>query len=186
MHGKLLSGKTAWIFAVILTIFMSVGVAEEQMDGGGQRGHEAEKADTLYSERIRPAIDALTLHWREMYADAISAAPERAADGYLEIKNTRIIFWKENVTAEYLPDYYTNVTYAVEFMLLSNYFGSSPHYFNHGIYDCVVFLKDGSADVPINSIFDRYRAQTFSSDFTSFIDSIVDLGDAYNETFMLK
>ncbi|MCL1855890.1 MAG: hypothetical protein FWF86_09165, partial [Clostridia bacterium] len=67
-----------------------------------------------------------------------------------------------------------------------DYFGSSPHYFNHGIYDCVVFLKDGSVDVPIRSIFDRYRAQTFSSDFTSFIDSIVDLGDAYNETFMLK
>ena len=181
MRKKLLNGKMACILAVFLALFLAVGVAEEQMDASGLWWYDAENANTMYSERIRPAIDTLTQHWKEVYADL-----DMTVDGYLEIKNTRIIFWKENATTEYLPDFCENVAYVVEFMLLSDYFGSSPHYFNHGIYDCVVFLKDGSVDVPVRSIFDRYRGQTFSSDFTSFIDSIVDLGDAYNETFMLK
>ena len=114
MRRKLLNGRIMAVLAVILAVFLSVGVAEEQTDANGPWGYDAEKAGTMYGERIRPAIDALTQHWKEVYADKNSADLGMTVDGYLEIKNTRIIFWKENATTEHLPDLVENVAYVVE------------------------------------------------------------------------
>lgn len=124
---------------------------------------------------VSKAINELQNHWEELYADV-----NYDTDGYFEIKNTRIVYIKENDTDEF-----KDIDCIVEFVLYTDYYGSAPYYQHVGIDDTVVVFKDGSMKVQYNLI-NRYRMKYYSNDFSGFIESITDYSDKYNCVKKLK
>ena len=134
--------------------------------------------ENQYDARVQSAIEALKLEWVEKYAQYIDA------DVHLEIKNTRIVFIKDD--AHEVHEMFENVDYIVEFVLFSDLFGNPQYFFQWTTNDTVVFLKDGSAEVAHTNYLRIYVSRVFSYDFSGIIDSVEDLGAVYNQVFLLK
>lgn len=130
---------------------------------------------TKYHDIIIDAIEEVKDCWRQHYDE-----PEYKSDGYFESKNTRLITIKDNEIEQF-----HDVSCIIEFELFTDYYGSSPYYENININDNVIVYKNGTMDVA-NSPIQMYRAMTFISDFSGFIESIDDYQDQYNCVEKLK
>ena len=122
------------------------------------------------SAMVKDAIDELEEHWEDFYDEH----PKYAGDGYFEIKNTRVVYIKEN-DIPMLED----VKCIIEFELYTDYYGSAPYYTNVHMYDNVVVYNDGSMDVQ-SHIMQSYLSMYFSNDFSDIIESVKDYEDKYN------
>jgi len=146
--------------------------------GGGKIDNKANgDADRI----VTRAVDALKQQWKEIYSDDMYIGCE----GYLEIKNARIIYINDEIEAGIAEEMFGNVDYIVEFIIYSDYFASAPYYMNIGLYDTVVFYDDGYTEVT-RSMLNIYRARTYEADLSNIIKSIEDLGDKYNAVFKLR
>lgn len=138
--------------------------------------------NTAYQPLVLPAIDVLKEHWKESYAkDGMSKS------GYLEIKNTRIIWIQDGLAgSESTPvkQFFGNVDYIIEFVLYTDYFGSEPYYNNAWIDNCVVVYTDGTRRV-VRDQFELYRSRSYNMDYSGIIERIVDLGSEYNSAYRL-
>ncbi len=160
---------------------------------GCTKGQAEPGIDPAHAEAVEQAIEVLKAHWEQSYAETSDFT-----NGYLEIKNTRIIKIKDEPTTPdgdstntTLISQFGNVEYVVEFMLYSDYFGSSafgdkPYYTNISLDDAVVIYKDGSAEVRRQTPFEIYRSRTYSLDYSGIIEDIADLGSAYNAVYNLN
>ena len=112
---------------------------------GGCTGTPSDSAaDRTYDETVTTAIAALQEAWEEKYRE--SPLETRVNDIY--IKNTRVIKVREGCDFPLLND----AVCVVEFIILSDYFGSQGRYFrNAGILDTVIFYRDGHTEVPERS-----------------------------------
>ena len=124
---------------------------------------------------VQEAISCLQTYWQRDYASNTAYS----TDGYLEIKNTRVI----TIAPNDLEDW-SNIACVVEFELYSDLFGGAPYYVNAGTNDTVTFYTDGRRQVS-RSPFLLYAARTYSYDF-DWIEEIQDLGTAYNGAWYLK
>ena len=134
------------------------------------------------------AQQALLAFWTEEYKKDYY----EGHTGHLEIKNTRVITIAQNVSSNYneasdkkAQEYFGDVAYVVEFLILSDYLMTEPYYSFVGIYDHVIVHRDGTMEVSRNP-FDLYRTRTYLTDFTGIIEEIDDLRDAYNGVFSLR
>ena len=138
---------------------------------------EESKKKLEHHEMVTDAIKLLKEHWQEFYEES-----EVETDRYFEIKNTRVITLKDNdIEFANIQD----IAYIVEFVIYSDYWGSAPYYSNAGLYDEVVVYKDGEMEMGPN-IIRQYRNKTYNTDFSDFIASVDDYGDAYNCTRKLQ
>lgn len=127
-----------------------------------------------YNAEVEKALGALETGWTEIYAEEAAAN----SDGYLQIKNTRIV--KLNETGrEAFPD----GEYVVEFLLYSDYFGAAPYYADVGFMDTVLIYEDGRAELQKMNPVNVYRAANYKMDIVS---EVIDLGESYNRTWDLK
>ena len=136
--------------------------------------HTPEQADdTSLSERVDTAISILEEGWANLIADGY------AAGNYLEIRSTRVV--------EILPNdnrYLSDIDYIVEFILYSDLYGSAPYYSNAGIYDSVLFYRDGSVDVLRINPIRAYSNTSYNYDYSDFLGEIYDFGAAYNQVLL--
>lgn len=148
----------------------------------------AETEQTVSMERedeiIAKAVQTLKAYWETSIYDGITGA-----DGYLEIKYTRVVYLCDPLPVK-LPEtaktMFSSMKGCVEFFLLSDYYGAHPYYHHLGLYECVAFYQDGTyAVVPVNPI-DRYRSITYSNDYSDIIQSISDRNAEFNQVFHLK
>ncbi len=74
---------------------------------------------------------------------------------------------------------FENVYCVIDFVILSDYFGTAPYYCDAGIDNCVVVYRDGTMVVSRQSLFNQYRARTYSNDFSAIIEKVdrCDTGD---------
>jgi len=136
---------------------------------------------------VLQAVEALKTYWTQDYQQF-----QPGIEGYLEIKNTRLFAIKDAPTGGALEAAdkmaqadFGGIEYIVEFMLLSDYFGTGPAYYvNACINDHVVFYADGTVAVTKN-LFNHFRAKSFSNDFTGIVEAAHDFGDTYNGTYYL-
>lgn len=138
-----------------------------------------------HDSEIQTALTEIQKQWKSLYSETPEAEP------YLEVKNTRLIFLREDRedTLEDTgmdEDYLAEADIIVEFVLFSDYMGSAPYYENIGIYDCVAFNRDGSIKVLDRNPFQLYRARTYNSDFSDIIESIEDCGSSYDQIIAIK
>ena len=136
--------------------------------GCSSKSDDAPEIEKWQENYIKDATDALIKFWKAEYSDS------NISDNYLEIKNTRIITIKDNSN-----EYFSDIECIVEFVLFSNYIDTAPYYLNVGVYDSVIFYKDGTVEVSPN-YFNLYRGRTFSSDFSDVIDTIYDFEHYFN------
>ena len=151
---------------------------------------ESPAAETLlgHDSAVKNAIEALKSFWFDSYQEDGSSE-----NGYLEIKNTRVIDIKDEFpesdekqsgvsnTAEQI---FGNIDYIVEFMLFSDYFGSAPYYSNIYINNCVIIFNDGTYSVGRDQL-DLYRSRTYSADYSGIIEQVFDYGSVYNAVYEL-
>jgi len=130
---------------------------------------------------LDPVIEALTSAWTADYQEY------ETIDGYLEIKNIRIITTKDDISSagEYAVTYFGEIAAVYEFILLDNIYNSAPFYFSSGYMNNVVLYKDGTIEAVVRSPFHDYHARTYANDFTGIIENIEDLGDEYNAVYNL-
>lgn len=135
---------------------------------------------------VAAAVEALKTYWRD---EAYAFAEDQ--DGYLEIKNTRIVVIADEPKAEnedmqpQMDKCFADVDYIVEFILYSDMLGAAPYYQNAGSWNCVVVRKDGSMEVPAESPFDDYRSHTYSLDVSGIVADVIDLNQEYNAVYHL-
>lgn len=177
-------GKTgrSTVLAVLLTIAVVIaGVEAFVLIRSGILNDEVTAQDSQEVERWGDTIDtakqALSQEWREIFSDHIQDGME--TDGYLEIKNTRVIEVKPNEN-----ELFSDVSAVVEFTLYSDYFGSTPYYSDARTADSVVFYNDGSCEV-VRNPFLIYSANSFSYDYSDLIAAIYDFQSDFNEVYYL-
>ena len=117
---------------------------------------------------IKDAVELITEYWEEQYSE------DDIGDWYFEIKNTRVIHIKENDIEQF-----KDVEYIIEFDIYTDWFGTAPYYSNVFINSDVVINKDGSMKVE-SRVMNTYRNKTFDTDFSDFIEEIIDYKDKYN------
>lgn len=154
-----------WAFLISLTLLVCLGLSA--CGGNGK-----------YDNEVKLARAALEENWRKVYRQARESGYK--TDGYLEIKNTRVIVLKDSA-----PDFLRKdgCRYLVEFVLYSDYYGAKPYYFATEFQNTVSLSTDGRAAVQQRNPLREYNAITFDFEFDKFIESIHDLGDAYNAVF---
>ncbi|MDO5144335.1 MAG: hypothetical protein Q4E72_06985 [bacterium] len=131
---------------------------------------------------LQSAVDVLTNHWKnEIYADPTLDG----TSGYFEILAAQATYIKRDfaVQDEYASAsdaLFENVYCVVDFVILSDYFDTAPYYWDAGIDNCVVVYRDGSMEVSRQSLFNQYRARTYSNDFSAIIDRVerFDVGES--------
>ena len=123
------------------------------------------KTDRVASKAVKELED----RWEEIYDES----PD-LSDKHFEIKNTRVITIKDNDTEQF-----KDIKYVVEFVLFTDYFGTSPYYSDAGLYNNVIVYKDGTMEVTSN-YFRLYSNMNFDFDYSEIIESIDDLDDKYN------
>lgn len=144
---------------------------------------EIDKPVTLDEEDeiVVKAIDSLKVYWADEIYTCIG-------EGHLEIKYTRVVYIKSAIGKD-IPAYwrrrFENMNCFVEFMLLSDYFGSAPYYGHAGVYECVAVNKDGTFEVLANDPLDYFRRRSYISDFSGIIEKTSDRDGDFNESFSL-
>ena len=160
---------------VFFTLFFAYGF-------GSSSGRGGYWVDANTNEIVTQAIESLKQEWGVVYSDDIYLEGE----GFLEIKNTRILYTFDNIDEGTAAELFGDVDYIVEFLLYTNLYESAPYYMNHGLYDTVTFYSDGSIEVPAMSLLHLYRNYTLTYDFSTIVESVEDLGSAYNAVYTLN
>ena len=173
--GKPRGGKTVVILAVLLAVTTLAAAALGALALFGNGGNSRSAAPAEVKNTVDSAISALTEQWEDIYDEA------DISDGYLEIKNTRVIEINPNHGEELFED----VAYVVEFLLFSDYYGAEPYYHSNVGYDCVLVYEDGSCKVSGSNIFMVYTSRTYETDYSHLMEEIYDLSDSYNRVMKL-
>lgn len=134
---------------------------------------------------VEGAVEALKACWRDEVYEGM------AADGYLEVKNTRVVTVANAPKAEgeaaqaYADEYFGDVEYIVEFLLYVDLMGTAPYYQSAGAWSCVVVHTDGTMAVPAENPFDVYLAHTYILDLSGIVESVIDLNQDCNDVYHL-
>lgn len=128
-----------------------------------------------YDSEIGTALNVVKEAWIKYYSNF-------DMEPYLEIKNTRIIFIKDNAVDEY--DKFAEYDYIVEFILFTNIFGSSPYYME--VTESVVVYKDGRTELQRENPLKVYRSIMYKTNYSDIIKAVVDLGSEYNQVLELN
>ena len=135
---------------------------------------------------VERATDSLRSTWKnKVYGDyGVSE------HGYLEIVHTQITYINESyatrdLTGKTSDDLFHNVFCVIDFMLLSDYYGSAPYYFDAGIYSSIIVYRNGAVETVSMSPFRKYYSLTYSGDFSEIIESVHDCEDEYNAAYNL-
>ena len=125
-----------------------------------------------YNAEVEKALGALETGWTDFYAE------EKTGDGYVQVKNTRIIRFNDNMAQPW-----EDAKYLVEFALYTDYFNDAPYYADAGFMDTVLIYEDGRAELQKMNPVNVYRSANYKMDIVS---EVIDLGESYNRTWDLK
>lgn len=133
---------------------------------------EGSSSQKKHNDMIISAVEELKAHWQEIYNET---APD--TDRYFEIKNTRVITIKKN---DIKP--FKDMAYLIEFVLYTDYLGTSPYYEDVNVANSVIVYKSGYMEVANTNPIKSYRSITFNTDVTGYVKEIDDYHNEYNCT----
>lgn len=172
------TGKRFFLVLLCMALmFLSSGCQNNTVNPYLQTGNDL---------RVMSAIDSLKESWKEIYKKYEFNSDSKVEDKHLQIIHTNVINMKEDIELDdqSWEERFESIDYIVEFELLTNYFNSSPYYYNVHTNDCVVVYRDGRTEVT-NSMLKKYSATTYLHDYSPMIESIEDLGSEYNQVIKL-
>ena len=177
------------VFALLFSSAMAEGFDLSNMTLEGSPGLlSADRSELITDEPslVEKATDLLLSTWKnKVYGDYAGSE-----HGYLEIVHTQITYIKKSYAARDLTgkagdDLFHNVFCVIDFMLLSDYYGSAPYYVNTDYYSSIIVYRNGEMEAVSVSPFKRYIGITYRTDFSEMIESVHDCGDKYNAAFNL-
>lgn len=142
----------------------------------------SDQVGLVVDSQVNSAIEELTYQWNEIYKSDF--ATNVGSDGYLEIVHTRVVEIDPSGNQEFFAkvDKGNEIRYIVEFSLLSDYYGSSPYYWDLDVYDSVIIYEDGTMSVPRSSTLRKYITYLFDPELLrSVVVDIKDYGSAFNQ-----
>ncbi len=130
---------------------------------------------------VNIAITALKQQWKELYSEDMYDVTN---DKRLEIIHTQVLTIDADTDDEFskIVENGENISYIVEFELLTNWFNSAPYYTNNKIYDTVIIYKDATTKVTSN-LSSIYSKKAFNYNFEDFLVKINDYGSSFNEVY---
>lgn len=135
------------------------------------------KQDKMIEECIQNVSDAWSEDFKQ-YENSTFVIDENPT---IIIKNTRIIKIKDNNIPEF-----KDVDFVVQFLILSNYHTFAPYYEHTGLYENVIFYKDGTSKVSQSNPFGSASVLTSDPTLQAVVDDVTDLNERYNRTIELK
>lgn len=126
---------------------------------------------------IEDAIKLLEDEWE------VIAVEDECNNGYLEIKNTRILHTDSSEIAKALG--VDGVESIVEFIIFTDYYGASPYYYETQYMNNVVFFSDGSSSVITNAV-QMYSSRTYDAALKNCSFTVIDCGSTFNQIFDLE
>ena len=126
---------------------------------------------------IENALNILEDEWE------VIAVEDECNNGYLEIKNTRIIHTDSNAISNALG--VDGVESIVEFVIFTDYYGAAPYYYETQYMNNVVFFSDGSSSVLTNAV-QMYSSRTYDAALEKCSFTVKDCGSAFNQIFDLE
>lgn len=150
----------------------------------------AENALLLRKEEgpmIEQAIRALKEYWESEYQ---FYSENFRTNGYLEILKTQIIYicnpeYSDDQIAKIAQKCFNNVYAVIEFVILTDMYGTAPYYQIPYKGNSVVVYENGQIEVNDMSPIKAFQSNTFKYDADEFIESISDYGSEYNAVFEL-
>lgn len=127
-----------------------------------------------HDARMQTARELVLQAWAKVYRDLPTET-----DGTVQIQSARLIILQD--CDDKHSKYLENVAYIAEFTVFTDYYGTAPYYVNAGMLDCVVFYKDGSAEVTRLNLLKSIQSSTFAFP-TAHIREVIDFGSTYNIT----
>ena len=119
-------------------------------------------------------------------------ADQRITTDCLDIRSTRVFTIAEHPEAlrydgspEPKASMFDGMAYVVEFILLTDEYGSSPYSFFSGTNDHVILYRNGDSSVRM-SPFRQYSNMVYNWDYTGIITEVTDLGTRFNGVWHLK
>lgn len=128
-------------------------------------------------EKIEKAIDLLVDEWE------VIAVEDECNNGYLEIKNTRIVKPDSNDLANTLG--VNNIEYIVEFVIFTDFYGAAPYYYETQHQNNVIFYSDGTGAVATNAV-QMYSSLTYDYALDKCSFSVLDCNSTFNQVFDLE
>lgn len=142
----------------------------------------------VYSELVDQAIQVLCDAWNDIYWE--EDYPDK--EYLLDIRSTRIICIKDTLE-EKQEEFFGDMEYVIEFLLYSDYMAAGEntsglnvgYYDSIGMNDNVVVYKDGHMECQ-SRVLSNYRSRTYETDYSTFIDRVIDLHEQYNQEIHFK
>ena len=174
--------------AVLLFIAILAMVPSAVSASSTDTENNAGEQQSEYTEMVNAAIKVLADTWNDEYWN--EDYPER--DYILDIRSTRIICIKDNLTEEQ-KEILAGAKYIIEFLLYDDYlnYGEIPsgqgigYYTQSGVNNNVVVLEDGSM-ICMSKVIDKYRSRFFEADYRPIIEQVIDLHEQFNQVITFK
>ncbi len=134
---------------------------------------------------IRAALSSLRSAWQKEYSNS-KWYP--AGEYVVDIRGTRLIRIKDEL-AEREAKYFGDISCLIEFLMYDDSYGMDGPGHNAGYHDIsmqnytVVVYRSGLMSSVKMSPIQTYRSRTYISNFSTFIEEVVDYRDQYNQVF---
>jgi hypothetical protein len=156
---------------VVMVCLMAACTKQEAVSNGDTRLDIADRAN------VERAVQLLREQWETI------AAEDAGNDGYLEIKNTRIVHTDTDAMGKALG--LGDIQCIVEFVIFTDFYGAAPYYYETQHMNNVVFCSDGTATVLTNAV-QTYFTKTYDASLKNCAMEVLDCKTAFNQTFDLK
>ena len=145
---------------------------------------------------VNEAIEVLAERWDENYWE--SEYPDK--EYLLDIRSTRVVCIRDSFDEEQndtiagvREELFGEVQCIIEFLLYTDYLSVGEiesgqnvgYYVNPMTDDNVIVYKDGSMEC-VSEYLQRYRSRTFTVDFSTVIDQVIDLHEEYNQVIRFQ
>lgn len=156
----------------------------------------ASETEAQYTEMVNEAIEVLAERWNENYWE--SEYPDK--EYLLDIRSTRVVCIRDRFDEEQndtiagvREELFGEVQYIIEFLLYTDTFsigeiasGQNVGYYPNSMTDDnVIVYKDGSMEC-VSEYLQKYRARTFTVDFSTMIDQVIDLHEEFNQVIRFQ
>ncbi|MBR6165283.1 MAG: hypothetical protein IKQ45_05085 [Clostridia bacterium] len=142
---------------------------------------------TTEPEMVQKAVETLKDFWLNDSKSGYKSEYNMSRRGYLEILHTQLSYISDEANKDeslYYGQFY-NIYCVIDFVLLSDYYGTDPYYSCPGMYQTVAVYTDGTMKVLPHSPFSWYSARAYIYDYSGIISEVKNLGDQYNGSFFL-
>ena len=134
---------------------------------------------------IRSALSALRSHMRNEYTPAKGF---QTGIYTVDIRSTRLIRIKADLP-EREAKYFSNIACVIEFLMYDDYYSLSGGGHRTGYHDismmnnCCTVSRAGVVSAVSLSPIRTYVSRTYETDYSTFIEEVVDYGAQYNQVF---